>query len=373
MIAYATNRQKAFDMDVDVYITNHDAVKWVVKNLKKGYFDDFDTLIIDEVTAFKNPNSKRSKAMLKISKYFAYREAMTGTPNPNSITEVWHPTKIVDDGLALGTGWWKFRSIVCEPKQVGPSINHIKWLDKDGASHSVYDMIDHMVIRHNFEDCVDIPPNKITEFTCQLPPGLRAQYDDMKEMAMALLNDGKIVTAVHASAVHTKLLQIAAGAVYTSPDEWSSLDNTRTELVFDLIEERESCLVAFNWRHQRELLVAEAKKRGISYAIIDGSVHSDAKRLEAIEGFQSGEFTILLAHPQSAGHGLTLTKGTTTIWTSPTYNSEHYKQFNYRIYRAGQTRKTETIHIKAEDTIEEKAYARLDEKLSAMQVLLDLI
>jgi len=140
----------------------------------------------------------------------------------------------------------------------------------------------------------------------------------------------------------------------------------------DLVEERQQCVVAFNWRHQRYGLEEAAKKRGISYAIIDGTVN-DRKRLEAVQGFQAGEIRCIFAHPQSGGHGLTLTAGTTTIWTSPTYNAEHYKQFNHRIYRAGQTRKTETIHITARDTIDEKVFNKLNSKLTSMQLLLDLL
>ena len=110
----------------------------------------------------------------------------------------------------------------------------------------------------------------------------------------------------------------------------------------------------------------------MKYAVIDGTV-KDADRRRAVEQFQAGEIRAIFAHPQSAGHGLTLTRGTTTIWTSPTYNAEHYKQFNHRIYRAGQTRKTETIHIIARDTIDEKVFTKLDSKLSSMQLLLDLL
>jgi SNF2 family DNA or RNA helicase len=140
----------------------------------------------------------------------------------------------------------------------------------------------------------------------------------------------------------------------------------------DLIEERHQCVVAFNWRHQREGLEAAAKKRGFPYAVIDGTVN-DRMRREAVERFQAGELRAIFAHPQSAGHGLTLTAGTTTIWTSPTYNAEHYKQFNHRIYRSGQTKRTETIHIAARDTIDERVFAKLGDKLTSMQLLLDLM
>ena len=105
-IAYAKNREKAFASDASVIITNHDAVKWIAKNPK--VLEGFTTICIDEFTAFKNKDSQRSKAVLKISKHFDYRVAMSGTPNSNTILDIWHPTLIVDDGERLGHRFYSF-------------------------------------------------------------------------------------------------------------------------------------------------------------------------------------------------------------------------------------------------------------------------
>lgn len=247
----------------------------------------------------------------------------------------------------------------------------IQWVDKEGAEYAVFDLLEDITIRHKFEECTDIPPNRVTEYVVDLSPKLRRQYSDMMNMAVTLVQD-KLLTAVNAAAVHQKLMQIASGAVYDEHGDYHLLDDARAELVMDLIEEREQCVVAFNWRHQRAALEEAAKKRGMKYAVIDGTVN-DRLRRQAVEQFQDGQLRAIFAHPQSAGHGLTLTRGTTTIWTSPTYNAEHYKQFNHRIYRSGQTRKTETIHITARDTLDEKVFSKLNSKLTSMQLLLDLL
>ncbi len=370
--AFATNRRKAFDMDVDIYITNHDAVTWLMKEMPASYWNDFDTIIIDESTAFKNPNAKRSKACYLLAKKFEHRVIMTGTPNPNSVTEFWHQVKLLDDGESLGTSFWRFRSIVCEPQQVGPSVNHLKWIDKPGAEHVVYDMIDHMTIRHAYDDCHDSDFGEPYKIFYELPPKARKRYDDMVDIAVTMLEDGSLLTASQASAVHQKLQQIASGAVYKDDGTYGLVDDGRYELVMDLIEARQQCVVGFLWRHQREELEKAAKKRGFEYAVIDGTV-KDAERTQAVKDFQNEKLRVIFAHPQSAGHGLTLTAGTTTIWCSPTYNSEHFKQFNARINRAGQDRRTETILVCARNTIDEAVYDRLDDKLDSMQLLLDLL
>jgi SNF2 family DNA or RNA helicase len=388
--AYATNRKKAFDMDVDIYITNHDAVTWLmgthdevqsngktkkVRNIPDSYWSEFDTIIIDESTAYKNQNAKRSKAVYNLAKKFDHRQLLTGTPNPNSVTEFWHQVKLLDDGESLGTSFWKFRSAVCEPVQVGPSTNHIQWKDKPGSEHAVYAMIDEMTIRHEFAKCRAAEaelfgaPYKVYY---NLPLRASKQYADMLDVAVTMLNDGSILSAQQASTVHQKLMQMASGAVYKEDKTYSLLDSGRYELIMDLIDARKQCVVAFQWRHQREEMEKAAKKRGFTFASIDGSVN-DTKRQEAVKGFQDGNIKVIFAHPQSAGHGLTLTAGTTTIWASPTYNSEHYIQFNARINRAGQANETETILVCAENTVDEKVYDRLDSKLSSMQLLLDLL
>jgi SNF2 family DNA or RNA helicase len=375
MCAYASNRKKAlFDHTSDIIITNHDAARWLAdpKNVPKSFWKDFDTILVDESTAFKHHNTQRSKALYKIARDMEFREILTGTINPRSILDVWHQAKIVDDGERLGTSYWKYRSAVCEPVQVGPTERMLEWRDKEGAEYAVFDLLEDITIRHKFEDCTDIPPNFVTEYRIDLAPKLRKQYNDMMAIAATMLADGKFLMATNAAAVHQKLMQMASGAVYTEEGRYSVLDDQRSELVMDLIEERHQCVVAFNWRHQREGLEAAAKKRGFPYAVIDGTVN-DRMRREAVERFQAGELRAIFAHPQSAGHGLTLTAGTTTIWTSPTYNAEHYKQFNHRIYRSGQTKRTETIHIAARDTIDERVFAKLGDKLTSMQLLLDLM
>ena len=169
------------------------------------------------------------------------------------------------------------------------------------------------------------------------------------------------ITAVNAATVAGKLLQIASGAVYNDNAGYSLIASQRYELILDLVKEREHSIVFFNWAHQRDELVKEAEKRGISFAVYDGTT-SDKDRTAIVEGYQKGEYRVLFAHPKSAGHGLTLTKGTACIWASPTYNLEHFLQGIKREYRIGQTQKTETIVIVAEGTIDEAVWQALQDK-----------
>lgn len=370
----AANRDKGFAVNADVYVTNTDAAKWLAAQ-KTPFFKKFTELVIDESTAFKHHTSQRSKFMGKIAQHFDYRACMTGTPNSLSITDVWHQAFILDGGKRLGNSFYKFRDSVCTPKQVGRQAQMVKWEDKDGAEEAVFGLLSDIVVRHRFEDCVDIPANHQYTIDYDLTPKQMVAYLDMEQtQLLTLTGKGKSitnVTAINAASVATKLLQISSGAVYDGTGKYQLVDTARYEMILDLIEQRKHSLCFFLWQHQRDLLIAEADKRSINFCLLDGST-SDRDRDEMVQGYQAGVYQVMFAHPQSAAHGLTLTRGTATIWSSPTYNLEHFKQGSKRIPRMGQTQKTETIVVTAKGTLEEQVYTKMLDKDARMTNLLEL-
>ena len=366
VVAYAKNREQAFKSDADVVIANHDAVKWIVKN--EHLLTGFNTLCIDEFTAFKNKDSQRSKAILKLASKFKYRIAMSGTPNSNTILDIWHPTLIVDGGERLGKRFYGFRSAVCTSRFNGFAN---EWVDKPNAQEIVAASIKDINIRYKLEDCIDMPEQSVHTMCVQLTPEIMKQYKLLAEDSV-LYTGQATINAINAGARVKKLLQLCTGSVYTEDGKSLGVHSERYELVMQLVSERKHSLVAFNWRHEREHLVKLAEEMGIEYDVIDGETPAN-KRKDIVDRMQAGQLQVVFAHPQSAGHGLTLTKATTVIWASPTYNAEHYQQFNRRIYRVGQTQKTEIIHIAASDTWEPDVYTKLENKLERMEYLLDIL
>lgn len=370
-VATADVRASTFEQDADAYVTNIDAVKWLAKQ-PKAFFKRFDTLIIDESSAYKHATSLRSKAAAKISGHFKYRRAMTGTPNGRSITDVWHQAFLLDGGERLGKSFYGFRNSVCTPTQVGNSAQAVRWEDKDGAEEAVFGLLSDIVIRHKFEDCVDIPANHRYELVYDLTPKQRKAYDQMEQTQMLMLKGKEpAVIAVNAAVVANKLLQVASGAVYGVGGEAVLVDDGRYKMVLDLVEERKHSLVFFHWKHQRDALATEADKRGINFCVLDGTV-DEHERDRLVTGYQAGAYQVMFAHPKSAAHGLTLTRGTTTIWSSPTYDLELFEQGSKRQHRMGQTQKTETITLIAPGTIDERVYEILQGKNARMKHLLDL-
>lgn len=367
-LAYAENRAAAFNVDADMYITNIDAVRWLANQPKK-FFDRFDTLYIDESTAYKHHTSQRSKAVRSIKSHFDIRRIMSGSPNPNGICDIWHQALLVDDGKRLGTSFYHFRSSVCTPVQTGPAANMVRWEDREGAEIAVTALLKDITIRHKFEDCTDIPRNHLFAVPFTLPPKLRAMYSKLEADSLLYLNEHK-VSAINGGVLYNKLLQAASGSVYDENGKSVFLQNQRYELILDLVESRDKCVVFFMWEHQRNALITEAQKRNIPFALLDGSVTSNSERRDVVKHFQQGFYKVLFAHPQTAAHGLTLTAATTTIFASPTANAEHFNQAFRRIYRISQTKRTETIVVVAKDTRDESVFESYENKDLKMAKLL---
>lgn len=373
-VAYAENREEAFSEPADIYITNLDAAKWLAKQgapFWRKLGKDL-SLIIDELPAFKHQTSDRSKALKKIKDYFKYREGMTGTFTPLSILDAWHQVFVIDDGKRLGKSYYHFRSAVCAPVLIdrGNGKQATRWEDKQGAEEAVYGLLKDISVRHEFDKCMDIPPNQVVHRNFIMNKKHRKAYEDMAENAILFAKDTTI-TAVHAASLRTKLLQIASGAVYDGNGKYVVLDEGRNELICDLIEERRESVTFFNWRHQKEQLQKELKRRKISYAVLDGTTKT-RDRAPIVKDYQDGRYRTLLLHPATGAHGLTLTRGKHIIWCSPIDQADYLKQGIHRIVRGGQTERTETVFVQATNTIESKVYARTFTKQKRMMTLMDL-
>ena len=348
---------------------NHDGVNWLQEN--PHLLENFSGICIDEFTAFKNPNSDRSRALRELRHHFTVRWIMSATPTPNSVTDIWFPVYFCDGGLRLGKTFSLFRQQVCDPIPIPGVAFGKNWIDKDEAQSIMGDRLRDICLRYKREECSDLPPNHTYHRYVELGDKAQRYYDQMVRESVLELDEAEI-EAVHAGARVQKLLQICSGAIYDEDKLTHTLCLERYKLVADLIEERDHTVTAFLWQHQRDAIAKELRKRRLSYAIIDGNT-GYAERNQAVADFQAGKLRTILAHPQSAGHGLTLTRGKATIWASPTYNAEHFIQFNARIDRTGQERETETILVTARNTLEEQVYEKTGDKIVRMSDLLHLL
>lgn len=382
-LAYADRRFEAFEIDSDIVIMNIDGVKALTKKYPtarqlRRFLQDFDHLIMDEVEGYKHGSSARSRSMVKVSREIDYRFGLSATPNPQSVTELWHPALIVDRGKRLGTSFSAFRNAMQTPVQVGPQANHLQWHDKDQAIELTNIMLQDITVRHSFEEVMtDVPPNHVDMKYTFLPPKLMKLYAQLEKTMEMRLQSGEYISVTHASSLRQKLLQLCSGAIYSDGDTdgeggYELLDTYRYQLVADLVEERQHSVTFFNWRHQRDELERQFKARGITYALIDGTVPQRA-RPGIVEAYQRGEYRTLLVNYKTGAHGLTLTRGTSCIICSPIYEPNYFKQTIHRIYRGGQTEITNTLLICAKGTVEELVYDKLRAGTLRMQDFLKLV
>ena len=371
-LAYANCREQSMNLDVDVYIINSDGVKWLAEQPKK-FLRRFSnaTLIVDESTCFKHHTTPRSKAAATVSNYFKYVTLLTATPNPKSVTELWHQAFLLDRGERLGKSFYQFRNAGCTPVQTGPSPRHVEWRDKADAEEAVSQLLADITIRHQFEDCMDIPKNLEQFIRFDPSKKLLKHYTEMETKAVLELEKGDII-GINAAVVAQKLCQIASGAAYHSDGSYTVLDDTRYQIISDIVEQHPHTVTFFNWSHQKEQLKKWFTKRGISHEVLDSTV-SDRRRSEICTAYQRGDLQTILLHPKTGAHGLTLTRGVATIWSSPVHEADFVKQGKYRIYRGGQTKRTYTKKVCAAGTCDEYVYENAGAKGSRMNNLLKIL
>jgi SNF2 family DNA or RNA helicase len=379
VVAYAENRAEAFkNTHANVIVTNIDAATWIKAQGTRWFKNlGIKQLIIDESTHYKNRTAARSKAALWIRQQSQIErvELMSGTPNPLSVTELWHQMMLLDLGERLGPSFYAFRNTVCDPEliRLGPTKSVTKWHDKEGAEEAIFGLIQPISIRHEFEACSDIPSNTLRYIDIDLPPQLRADYDHLERTAL-LEHARDPIVGTNAAVLYGKMLQLCSGAVYSSESRYRVFNRARYELVADLVEQRPHPSISFFlWQHQKECLSEELDKRKIEFAVLDGTVTRKGARTQIVKDFQEGKIRHLIIHPKTGAHGLTLTAGRTAIWMSPVPSPELFQQGIHRIWRGGQRFKTETICVRAVRTLEEVVYTSMESRKVRMQNFLDLI
>lgn len=370
--APAESRKAAFDSEAKVVVINIDGLKWLAqqdKRLLKKWFGIKAMLICDESHTLKNPQAQRTKAAIKVSEYFIKKHVMSGTLAPNSVVELWTQAKIVDGGVRLGKRYTAFRNLMQKPINRGVFT---EWVDKPDSPEIVYGLLNDITIRHSFDDVMThVPDMEQTVIYYDLPKKHRTKYEELKT-TMYVENKGATVSAVNAATLAGKLLQCASGAVYSGENEWTIFDSGRYELIADLVNGRKSCIVFWQWKHQKQEIIKSLDALNIKHAEIDGSVKSQVKRAEIVDGFQNGDFKCLLMHPETGAFGLTLTKGTTVIWASPVYEAKSKIQGDARIRRGSQDQKTESIVILGRATRDIDAYSVFSGKRTRLAALNNL-
>lgn len=358
-------RLAALKRQADIYIINRENVQWLVE--ESGVPFDFDMVVIDELSSFKNHQSKRFRALMKMRPRVERIVGLTGTPSSNGLMDLWAEFKLLDMGQRLGRFIGQYRTRFFLPdKRNGQVIFSYKPLP--GAEQQIYRLISDITISMKSTDYLQMPELISTEYAVRLSEPERKRYEKLKEELVLQLPDGD-VTAANAAALSGKLSQMANGAVYADSGETIRIHERKLDALEDIIESMggKPLLVAYWFQHDLERITERLHKLKIPFSRLDSS--------ESIRRWNAGELPVALIHPVSAGHGLNLQSGgSTLVWFGLTWSLELYQQTVARLWRQGQTADTVVVqHIITEGTIDGRIMKALSEKDSTQSALIDAV
>lgn len=358
-------RLAALRKKADIYIINRENVQWLVE--ESGIPFDFDMVVIDELSSFKNHQSKRFKALMKKRPGVERIVGLTGTPSSNGLMDLWAEFKLLDMGERLGRFIGQYRTRYFLPdKWNGQVVFSYKPLL--GAEESIYQAISDITISMKASDHLQMPELIQSRYTVYLSEKEMQRYVDMKQELVLELPDGEI-TAANAASLSGKLSQMANGAVYADNQTVISIHDRKLDALEDMIESMggKPLLVAYWFQHDLERITERLYKLKIPFSRLDTA--------KSIQRWNAGELPVALIHPASAGHGLNLQSGGSTIvWFGLTWSLELYQQTNARLWRQGQRAETVVVqHILTEGTIDGRIMKALSEKDSTQAALIDAV
>ena len=358
IVGDAKTRTAAINRPAMVYIINRENTKWLVEYYEKnGRRWDFDCVVIDELSSFKNHQSQRFKWLRKIRPYVKRWIGLTGTPTSNGLMDLWAEIGILDGGERLGRFIGRYREAYFRPGAMNPHTGIVyQYTIRPGAEEQIYRKISDITISMKALDYLKMPEYVSVTHEVQMSPAERDIYDRMKNDLIIPLEDGDI-DAVNAASLSNKLLQMSNGAVYDENQSVRLIHQRKLEMLEDLIEAAngQPVLVAYWFRHDKTRIQEYLK--GI------GCETREIKESKDIRDWNAGKIPVALIHPASAGHGLNIQDGGhILIWFGLTWSLELYMQANARLWRQGQKNTVTIHHIITKGTVDEDVMAALEAK-----------
>lgn len=373
------------DDTIDIFVINPEGLEWLITrgtgraDLRAFNRLGIDTLVVDELTRFKNATGKRFKLLRMVLSSFARRWGLTGTPAPNGLLDLFGQVYVIDEGRSLGRYITHYKREFFRP--LDP--NGWKWALQPGADKRIYERLEPLAIRMAASDYLDLPERVNLQHMIDLPPAVRKLYDQLEDDLVAKYAEGLIV-AGNAAAASTKCRQICNGALYVEDDIASIVSGKKRtvmrlhELKLDAVEELledlqgHQLLLGYEFNHDLEAIIRRFGKNGKLPYIGAGVGTKDAQRISDM--WNAGDLQFLPAHPASAGHGLNLQKSNAAHvgWYGIPWSNELYEQFIMRVLRQGnKAQRVFNHHFMARDTVDQIAYYDKARKTKNEQALFD--
>lgn len=359
-----TQRTKALASGADIIAMSCDSLG----DLAGGH--DFRTVVIDESSKFKDQSTARWRHGRRVCREADQVWELTGTPSPNGYMDLWAQLYLLDRGERLFDGIGKYRTRWFKPGLVLQNGKVARYDLVPGAKEAIEEALSDICLSQRAVDHLDLPPVTHNEISIPLPPAAAKAYEELRE-ELATTVDEQDFLAANAAVATNKLSQLTAGFLYPDKDdhdgETLDIHTAKISALTDLIDESGSPVLVF-YRFTWELERIRAAVPSIE--VLDTNAEATVK------AWNAGEIPVLLAHPQSAGHGLNLQEGGHTIvWTTPTWSSEEFEQANARLARQGQTEPVVIHHLVADvpRSVDAAALRAVHKKVQVQDALKDVL
>lgn len=351
-------RIKALETQADIYVINRENVSWLVTYLGRDW--DFDMVVIDELSSFKNPSASRFKSLKKVIGKSSRVVGLTGTPNPNGYIDLWSQIYLLDSGERLGKTLSRYRDTYFMPDK-RDSYRIFTYKLKSGADKLINKEISDICISMKADDYLDLPDKIFINHEISLKN--RKIYDELEQEFYFEFDKGSEVTAASKSVLINKLLQLCNGAVYTDGDKYQVVHDDKLDKLEEIVESTldSPILCFYQYKHDLDRIINR---------------FDFAKELsqDNIDAWNKGKIKLLLTHPASSAYGLNLQDGGNVIvWFGLPWNLELYQQANARLHRQGQRRNVFIHHLICENTVEERVLETLQRKGIVQDELLDYL
>lgn len=359
VIGTEEERKAALRKKAGIYLINRENVDWLIN--KSGYTFDFDMLVIDELSSFKSASAKRFKSLLKVRPKVKRIVGLTGTPSSNGLMDLWAQLRLLDMGQRLGRFITHYRNNFFVPDKRNQQMI-FSYKPRGGAEDEIYRLISDITISMKSADFLDMPECIINEVKVKLSDDEWKQYDILRSDMIISLGDSEI-DAVNAASLSGKLLQMANGAVYDENENAVHIHDRKLDALEDLIEgaNGKPLLISYWYNHDLQRIKERFDVREI-------------KSSKDIADWNNGDISVAVIHPASAGHGLNLQSGgSTLVWFGLTWSLELYQQTNARLWRQGQKDTVVIHHIIAKDTIDEDVMKALKKKEKTQSDLINAV
>ena len=364
-VGTARERHAAVLSGADVTVINRENLVWLIE--ESGLPFDFDMIVVDELSSFKNHKTKRFKALMKARPHVKRIVGLTGTPAANGLMDLWAEFKLLDMGKRLGRFISGYRGRYFLPDARNGQVI-FSYKPKPDAERAIYKAISDMTISMKATDHLEMPDLVKAEREVQMTEDEAEDYEKFKRELVLTLGDEEI-TASNAAVLTSKLSQMANGAIYTDDGQTVHLHDHKIDVLEDMVEAMNGkpVLVAYYFKHDLHRIEARLKSLKVTFARLDSAA--------SIRAWNKGELTVGLIHPASAGHGLNLQEGGShLIWFSLPWSLELYQQTNARLWRQGQRSTTVVIsHILCKDTIDERILTVLEGKTKTQDALINAV